>query len=75
MFTLYSVDDEQLVVRSADPGDIARIFRLLHYDLPVPSATRINAVYVTIIRETLTEQNSNANSDYPRHESQLDVFE
>lgn len=68
MFTLYSVDDESLVVRSADPGDIGRVFRLLNYDLPVPSGTRINAVYVTILKTLLTEENSNAKINEPRHE-------
>jgi len=71
MFTLYSVDDGELVVRSADPGDIARVFRLLNYDLPVPNGCRINAVYVTILRETLTGESSNAkiNNDQPEPDS------
>lgn len=60
MFTLYSTDEDELVVRSADPGDIARIFRLLGYDLPVPSGVRICSVYVTIHKQTLTEENSHA---------------
>lgn len=68
MFTLYEVDDDRLVVRSADSGDIARVFRLLNYDLPVPSGTRINAIYVTILKETLTEENCNAKINDPQHE-------
>lgn len=58
MFTLYEVDDDHIVVRSADSGDIARVFRLLNYDLPVPSGTRLNSVYVTIYREPLDKQDS-----------------
>jgi len=68
MFTLYEVDDDRLVVRSADSGDIARVFRLLNYDLPVPTGTRINAIYVTILKETLTDENSNAKINDPQHE-------
>jgi len=68
MFTLYEVDDDRLVVRSADSGDIARVFRLLNYDLPVPTGTRINAIYVTILKETLTEENSNAKINDPQRE-------
>lgn len=68
MFTLYQVDDGELVVRSADPGDIARVFRLLNYDLPVPSGCRITDIYVTIHKQHLTEQNLNTNSTLPQHE-------
>lgn len=60
MFTLYSVDDGELVVRSSDPADIGRVFRLLNYDLPVPSGTVIHDVYVTIHKSLLTEGESHA---------------
>jgi len=68
MFTLYSVDDGELVVRSADSGDIARVFRLLNYDLPLPNGCRINAVYVTILRTPLTGENSHAKINDPQRE-------
>jgi len=57
-----------VVVRSADSGDIARVFRLLGYDLPVPAGTRINSIYVTIYKETLTAENSNAKINDPQPE-------
>jgi len=72
MFTLYEVEDDRIVVRSADSGDIARVFRLLNYDLPVPSGTRINAIYVTILKETLTEENFNAKINDTRPEPECE---
>jgi len=59
-WTLRAVEDDQLTVGSEDSGDIARVFRLLKYDLPVPSGTRITAVFVTIFKQTLTEVDSHA---------------
>lgn len=75
MFTLYEVEDDRLIVRSADPGDIARVFRLLHYDLPLPTGTRINSVYVTILREDLTGQINSTNINEPRPEPPDDQAE
>jgi len=73
MFTLYEVDDEAIVVRSSDSGDIARVFRLLGYDLPVPSGTRITDVYVTIHKQALTGETSNAKINNDQHEPDFEL--
>jgi len=75
MFTLYDVEDDRIVVRSADSGDIARVFRLLGYDLPVPTGTRINSIYVTILKETLTGENSHAKINDPGDDSHQEWVE
>jgi len=71
MFTLRAVDDEQITVGSNDSGDIARIFRLLGYDLPIERGTRIEYVFVTIYKTLLTAENSNAkiSNDQPELDS------
>lgn len=81
MFTIYEVEDDRIVVRSADSGDIARVFRLLNYDLPIGNGVRINSVYVTILKEDLTEENHNAKLTEDQREpdpaaepSQLTIF-
>jgi len=73
MFTLALVEDDHIVVSSADSGDIARVFRLVGYDLPVPNGTRITHVAITIYKDSLTEENFNAKSTYPEHEPDSDA--
>jgi len=68
MFTLSLIEDDHIVLASGDSGDIARVFRLVGYDLPVPNGTRITHVAITIYKDHLTEENSNAKSTYPPHE-------
>lgn len=53
VFTLKEVDDGYIVLKSTDPGDFARVFRLLDFDVPVPSKHGIYEVNVVILRGTL----------------------
>lgn len=62
MFTLRAVEDDYIVLASRDSGDIARVFRLLGYDLPIPSGRRVPEVHVTIFKEELTENVCNDTS-------------
>jgi len=66
MFTLRAVEDDQITLGSEDSGDIARVFRLLGYDLPIDPGTRIDYVFVTIYKTLLTEGASNAKITRPR---------
>jgi len=59
-WTIRAVDDEQITLGSNDSGDIARVFRLLGYDLPIDPGTRLEYVFVTIYKTTLTEGASHA---------------
>jgi len=73
MFTVRLIEDDHVTLASEDSGDIARVFRLLKYDLPVPNGTRITHVAITIYKDPLTEQKSNAKSTYPQHEPDSDA--
>jgi len=68
MFTIRAVEDDQLTIGSEDSGDIARVFRLIRYDLPVDRSIRITAVFVTIYKETLTAGDSHAKITSSQHE-------
>jgi len=67
-WTVRVIEDEFIVLGSEDAADIGRVFRLLQYDLPVDSGTRITTVYVTIHKEILTEENFNAKINDPQRE-------
>jgi len=54
------VEDDSITLQTEDSGDIGRVFRLLGYDLPIESGTRITHVFVTIHKQVLTERNSHA---------------
>jgi len=60
MFTVRQIEDEHITLGSEDSGDIARVFRLVGFDLPAPKHIRITAIFVTIVKETLDTQNFHA---------------
>lgn len=64
-WTLREVDDDFIILGSTDAGDIGRALRLLGFDLQVPKVSHISQVFVTIQRDPLTEENSNAKINEP----------
>jgi len=74
-FTLREVDDDFIIVGSTDSGDIGRALRLIGFDLQVPKVSYVTQVFVTIQRDPLTEENSNAKINEPsadaEHDSEL----
>lgn len=67
MFTLFEVDDGMIELVSRDSGDFARVFRLLNFDVPLPSKHGIQAVKVTIFRESLDKEDLHAKTQEGGH--------
>jgi len=63
MFVPYEFDDDSVTLRSRDPGDIARVLRMVNVELP-SSIKRPTEVFVTIFREPLTAEESDTSSTH-----------
>lgn len=74
MFTPYEFDDDSMTLRSEDPGDIARVLRMLGIELPRRIA-RPTAIYVTIHQPLLTEENCHAKINEDSADASSDTLE
>jgi len=72
-FSPFEFEEDYVVFRSWDPGDIARVLRLLNVEFP-SSLRRPSEVRVTIIRDPLTEEICNAKINEDAGDDQSDFF-